>query len=150
MGCMEFTEILYFKKYTNPFMRIKDNSGCLPERPFLLVSNCLTWFPNADSTKAWLEIYQLPKDSWLTEMEKNTRAAEQLACSGRGSSCSPEVQNSSISLCAVFSDTFLPTGIPPTFAADTDSKSQAERSCQPKGMVCVCLHSCCSCPAHIS
>ncbi|XP_005521829.1 PREDICTED: WD repeat-containing protein 93 [Pseudopodoces humilis] len=43
-----------------------------------------------DSTKAWLEIYQLPKDSWLTEMEKNAGAAEELACSERRSSCSPE------------------------------------------------------------
>lgn len=103
MGCMEFTEILYFRKYTNLFIRIKDNRGWLPERPFLLISNCLTWFPNADSTKAWLEIYQLPKDSWLTEMGKNAGAAEELACSERRSSCSSVVQNSSISLCAVFS-----------------------------------------------
>ncbi|NXY60194.1 WDR93 protein, partial [Callaeas wilsoni] len=53
------------------------------------------------NTKAWLEIYQLPKDSWLTEMEKNTGAAEGLACSERRSSCSSEVQNSSISLCEI-------------------------------------------------
>ncbi|NXE31275.1 WDR93 protein, partial [Ptilorrhoa leucosticta] len=38
------------------------------------------------NTKAWLEIYQLPKDSWLTEMEKNAGAAEGLACSERSSS----------------------------------------------------------------
>ncbi|NXD01547.1 WDR93 protein, partial [Certhia familiaris] len=43
------------------------------------------------NTKAWLEIYQLPKDSWLTEMEKITGAAEELACNARGSSCSSEV-----------------------------------------------------------
>ncbi|NWX33887.1 WDR93 protein, partial [Notiomystis cincta] len=53
------------------------------------------------NTKAWLEIYQLPKDSWLTESEKNTGAAEELACSEKTSGCSPEVQKSSISLCAL-------------------------------------------------
>ncbi|NXU00489.1 WDR93 protein, partial [Buphagus erythrorhynchus] len=46
------------------------------------------------NTKAWLEIYQLPKVSWLTEMEKMAEAAEaeeELACSERRSSCSSEV-----------------------------------------------------------
>ncbi|NWW12444.1 WDR93 protein, partial [Oreocharis arfaki] len=42
------------------------------------------------NTKAWLEIYQLPKDSWLTEMEKNAGAAEGLACSEGRSSCLSE------------------------------------------------------------
>ncbi|XP_068881981.1 WD repeat-containing protein 93 [Aphelocoma coerulescens] len=42
------------------------------------------------NTKAWLEIYQLPKDSWLREMEKNSGAAKGLACSERRSSCLSE------------------------------------------------------------
>ncbi|NWV03947.1 WDR93 protein, partial [Ptilonorhynchus violaceus] len=43
------------------------------------------------NTKGWLEIYQLPKDSWLTEMEKNSGAAKGLACSKRRSSCTSAV-----------------------------------------------------------
>ncbi|NWZ43343.1 WDR93 protein, partial [Brachypodius atriceps] len=43
------------------------------------------------NTKAWLEIYQLPKDSWLTEMERNAGAAEELSCSERRSTSSFEV-----------------------------------------------------------
>ncbi|NWR85025.1 WDR93 protein, partial [Furnarius figulus] len=39
------------------------------------------------NTKAWLEIYQLPKDSWLMEMEKITQDAAELACSERRPSC---------------------------------------------------------------
>ncbi|NXQ15511.1 WDR93 protein, partial [Peucedramus taeniatus] len=43
------------------------------------------------NTKAWLEIYQLPQDSWLTEVEKNTEAAEEMACSERSTQCSSQV-----------------------------------------------------------
>ncbi|NXA75895.1 WDR93 protein, partial [Thryothorus ludovicianus] len=43
------------------------------------------------NTKAWLEIYQLPKDSWLTEMENSAGAVEELACRERRSSRSSEV-----------------------------------------------------------
>ncbi|NXF79200.1 WDR93 protein, partial [Sclerurus mexicanus] len=39
------------------------------------------------NTKAWLEIYQLPKDSWLIEMEKNPQDAAGLTCSERRPSC---------------------------------------------------------------
>ncbi|KAM7103517.1 LOW QUALITY PROTEIN: WD repeat-containing protein 93 [Ciconia maguari] len=39
-----------------------------------------------DSTKAWLEIYRLPKDSWLKEMEKSPGAVAGLACRERRSS----------------------------------------------------------------
>ncbi|NXF42862.1 WDR93 protein, partial [Oceanites oceanicus] len=39
------------------------------------------------NTKAWLEIYRLPKDSWLKEMEKSPGAAAGLACRERQSSC---------------------------------------------------------------
>ncbi|KFQ34132.1 WD repeat-containing protein 93, partial [Mesitornis unicolor] len=38
------------------------------------------------NTTAWLDIYRLPKDSWLKEMEKNSGAAAGLACRERRSS----------------------------------------------------------------
>ncbi|KFO92703.1 WD repeat-containing protein 93, partial [Buceros rhinoceros silvestris] len=39
------------------------------------------------NTKAWLDIYQLPKDSWLKEMEKNPGAAGGPACRERRAQC---------------------------------------------------------------
>lgn len=106
------------------------------ERPFLLISNCSTWFPNADSTKAWLEIYRLPKDSWLKEMEKSSGAAAGLAhWRRRRSTAISMVQTSSISHCASFSYTLLPTSLSPRLAsADRDSKIQAEQACWPRGL----------------
>ncbi|NXU18059.1 WDR93 protein, partial [Pardalotus punctatus] len=48
------------------------------------------------NTKAWLEIYQLPKDSWLKEMENNTGASEGLACRERRSHCSSKEHSSQV------------------------------------------------------
>ncbi|NXE73286.1 WDR93 protein, partial [Cochlearius cochlearius] len=59
------------------------------------------------NTKAWLEIYRLPKDSWLKEMEKSPGAAAGLACRERRSSWTSAVLNTSISHCAIFSDAKL-------------------------------------------
>ncbi|KFZ67246.1 WD repeat-containing protein 93, partial [Podiceps cristatus] len=42
------------------------------------------------NTKAWLEIYRLPKDSWLKEMEKSPGAAAGLACRERRTQHCPQ------------------------------------------------------------
>ncbi|NXK73812.1 WDR93 protein, partial [Amazona guildingii] len=60
------------------------------------------------NTKAWLEIYRLPKDSWLKEMEESPGAALGLTSGERRSSQASAVQTSSISYCAVFSHSLLP------------------------------------------
>ncbi|NXG49248.1 WDR93 protein, partial [Psilopogon haemacephalus] len=46
---------------------------------------------NVVCTGTWLEIYQLPKDSWLKEMEKNSGAAAGLAHREKRSSCTSAV-----------------------------------------------------------
>ncbi|KFQ51941.1 WD repeat-containing protein 93, partial [Nestor notabilis] len=60
------------------------------------------------NTKAWLEIYQLPKDSWLKEMEESPGAAAGLTCGEKRLSRASVVQTSSISHSAVFSYSLLP------------------------------------------
>ncbi|NXY87043.1 WDR93 protein, partial [Alcedo cyanopectus] len=44
------------------------------------------------NTKAWLEVYRLPKDSWLKEAEKNPGAAEGLTWRERRSMCASSRQ----------------------------------------------------------
>uniref|UniRef100_A0A8C6ZPW2 WDR93 protein n=1 Tax=Nothoprocta perdicaria TaxID=30464 RepID=A0A8C6ZPW2_NOTPE len=73
---------------------LEDVKNCSPENPFLLISSCSTQFPNAGSTEAWLDIYRLPKDSWLKERENSPGAAAGLAFRDRKSSQGSTVQNS--------------------------------------------------------
>lgn len=107
------------------------------ERPFLLFPSYSTCFLNADSTKAWLEIYQLPKGSWLKEMEKNSGAAAGLPCREKRSSCTSVVHNSSISHCAFLSCTLLPTG--PSTSLVPSARYRLNKSVGPGGWsLCGC------------
>uniref|UniRef100_A0A8C0FZW1 Uncharacterized protein n=1 Tax=Chelonoidis abingdonii TaxID=106734 RepID=A0A8C0FZW1_CHEAB len=81
-------------------------------KPFLLLSNCSMQFPNAGSTEAWLEIYRLPKESWLKETDHSQAAAAVSSFRERRFSQASMVQNVFLS----YRDTFCLVLSPPSLS----------------------------------